>query len=84
MSAVLVRSNRDPAEILTGHDGYAVVLLTAADLAAQGQQIVRDPLPDEPDHVLIVGDKTKIRKRALAEAGKWVIRPAAAYPPAAP
>ncbi len=84
MSAVLADPSRDPSEVITGHEGYGLVELTAEVLHASGQQIVRDPQPDEPAHVLIVGKKTKARRRGLADASRWIIRPPAAHPPPDP
>ncbi len=80
MSAVLTRPERDPTDIIAGHDGYGVVALTVTDREAQGQRIVADPRPDEPDHVLVVGPKTQARRRAMARYCQWVIRPPEAYP----
>jgi hypothetical protein len=55
--------------------------MTLADLESRGQDLISDPLPEEPDHALATGNKTLATKRALAKAARWVVRPASAYPP---
>ena len=81
MSVVIAREGRDPAEILVGHDGFGLVSLTVEDLASVEQVVVHDPQDDEPDHALVVGTKTQGRRREMAKASRWVIRPPEAYPP---
>ncbi len=81
MSVVIARSGRDPYDILRGHDGFGVVALTVAELEAAGQELRADPLPEEPDHALVVGNKSKGQRRRMASSATWVVRPPQAYPP---
>jgi hypothetical protein len=39
--------------------------------------IVRDPLPNEPAHALVVGHKTTGSRRRWARAAIWVVEPPA-------
>ena len=75
MSVVIARADRDPQEVLQGHPGFGLVELGEVDLEALGQEIVSDPLPQEPDHALVVGDKPKGVQRNIAKAAHWVVRP---------
>jgi hypothetical protein len=84
MSVVLVRQGRLPAEVLRGHEGFGLVALTVDVLEALEQRLVVEPLADEPDHAVVIGVKTGGRKRAMAKAAVWVIRPPDAYPPVNP
>lgn len=56
-----------PAEsILNGHPGYGLVQYTAGYARAAGQAIVRDPKPDDPAHMHVVGPKGKGWRRRFA------------------
>lgn len=75
MSVVVARADRDPREVLVGHDGFGLVELSLEDLEGVGQQLAADPLPEEADHALVVGNKTDSRKRNMAKAARWVVPP---------
>ncbi len=75
MSVVIAREGRDPREVLLGHDGFGLVELTIEELEAAGQEVVRDPLPEEPDHALVMGTKTLATRRLLAKTRRWVVPP---------
>ena len=75
MSVVLARSGRDPTEALAGYDGYGLVALAISELSALEQQVIRDPVPEERDHALVVGKKTKAIRRQMSARCRWVIRP---------
>jgi hypothetical protein len=66
-------AGRDPHSVLTGHKDFAVI-----DARACGQGVCRDPLPDEPAHVLVFGPKPKSVQRRLAKASVWLIPPSVA------
>lgn len=75
MSVVIAIAGRDPMEVLEGHEGYGLVALTIEDLIEVGQVLVPDPLPEEPDHAVVVGRKTDGRMKTMAKASQWVINP---------
>ncbi len=75
MSVILARSGRDPIEVLAHYDGYGLVALDIAELSELEQQVIRDPVPEEPDHALVVGKKTRPTRRQMAALCRWVIRP---------
>jgi hypothetical protein len=75
MSVVIAREGRDPHEVLVGHDGFGLVELAVDDLRTFGLRLEPDPDPSEPDHAAVVGQKTKIVRRQLAKAARWVVPP---------
>ena len=64
---------RAPATVLEGHEGFALAAITAGIARDNRQAVVRDPLPQEPAHGLVVGQKTKRARSNMAKAAKWVI-----------
>ena len=54
---------------------FALAQVPVAAVRERGQDIQRDPTPDEPAHVLVVGHKTKKLMKAMARASSW------AWPP---
>lgn len=75
MSVVLAAEAGDPTGVLRGHPGYGVVAFEAGVARSRQQIVVRDPLPDQPTHGLVVGRKTDSVRRAFARAARWVRRP---------
>lgn len=75
MSAVIARADRPPQEVIAGYEGYGLVSLRVQDLIAFGQRAVPEPLPEEPDHVHVIGLKTDITRRQMAKSAIWVIPP---------
>lgn len=39
------------------------------------QKVVRDPLPEEPAHGLVIGNKTRSCRRNFAKETNWIIEP---------
>lgn len=75
MSVSVALPGRDPAELLVGHDGFALVELSIEDLEATGQTLVPAPTAEDPHHAEVIGSKTKSVKRILAKAARWVVPP---------
>lgn len=75
MSVVVARDGRSPLEILKGHDGYGLVELNIEDLIHANQYLQADPLPNEPDHALVVGPKTLSCRRTMAKSSRWIVDP---------
>ncbi len=63
MSVVIARvaaeNERSADDVLEGHDDFALAAVTAGLARECRQIIVRNPLPQEPAHGLVVGNKTK-------------------------
>ena len=55
--------------------GYGVVAISVGDIRSLELEVIFDPLPDEPGHVLVPGKKTGSIKRSLRDAARWVVRP---------
>lgn len=73
IAEVVLAGRRGPEVVV--HEGYGLASLKAREARECGQAVVRDPLPDEPAHGLLVGPKTKSVRRRLAAAACWVITP---------
>jgi hypothetical protein len=73
MSAILASKDRDPATAVpkTSPDA-GVVAFTAGFLRGLGLELERAPEPEEPDHILVRGNKTKSLRNALKNNARWV------------
>ena len=59
---------------ITLRDGAGVAEIETAAARDLGQEVVGDPLPVNPAHALVVGDKPKRVRRALRDAARFVDR----------
>jgi len=75
LADLMVELKKAPLDALSGHESFALAAITAGLARANGQAVVRDPLPDEPTHALVAGLKTKSVRRKLARGAQWVIAP---------
>ena len=77
MSVVLAEAvgGRGTAEILAGHEGFALAAVPVGVVRACGLGVIRDPLESEPAHALVVGPKPKAVQRRLAKAAVWAVPP---------
>jgi hypothetical protein len=75
MSVILAEENRNPSTALENYEGFSMVSLTARLVRDCGQGIARDPLPDEPAHALVFGEKPKSIRKKLAQAAEWIVSP---------
>ena len=82
MSAALASGCGGAQDVLTGHEGFGLVAFSAGFIREQGLRIVRDPQPEEPWHVLIVGNKTRGLRKQLTRNATWVVLPT--EPPSSP
>jgi hypothetical protein len=72
LASVLQAAGLPLTAALAGHDGYGLVSLTAGLVRSLGQIVVRDPLPNDPAHGLVVGNKTESRRKNMMEGCEWV------------
>jgi len=73
---VVAATNRDEYSVLRNHPGYALVAFTARLARQLGQGVEPNPLPDEPAHTYVFGDKKKKAvKEAFAKNAVWVAKP---------
>ena len=61
--------------VMKGHAGYALAAISAGDLRSRDQTVHNNPLPDEPAHAVVCGDKTKGTQRFFSRSAVWVIPP---------
>jgi hypothetical protein len=81
LGEVLAQTGRSPDSVLAGHEGFALASVTAGLARECSQGIAREPLPDEPAHAVVFGDKPKRIQRKLAQDSRWVIPPPALQDP---
>jgi hypothetical protein len=77
MSIVLGKDSlargRTGEALLAKFDGYSLAAITATDARENQQVVYRAPVPDEPDHGEVMGDKPKSVQRSFAKLAKWVV-----------
>ena len=79
MSVVLMddleNSGRSVTEVINDPDEFALAAITAGCARMNNQKVIRDPLPEEPAHGLVVGNKTKSCRRNFAKEAIWIVEP---------
>lgn len=75
MSTVLARPGRDPFPVLLGNDRWALAGVAVALVRELGWAVERRPTPEEPDHVVVIGNKTHGKRKRVARECSWVIPP---------
>ena len=75
MSATIASTTRDPQAALSGLQAAGLATMSVGFLRSIGQGIVRDPRPEDPDHVLVFGPKPKSFGSRVAKAARWAVRP---------
>jgi hypothetical protein len=71
----LVAEGREPVSVLADHPNFALAAISAANARECEQAVVRDPLPSEPAHGLVAGNKPKRIMSKLAKSSVWIIPP---------
>jgi hypothetical protein len=65
-----------PARALLGRwEGWLLAAIGAGVFRLDEQILVRVPTLDDPNHVQVVGRKTKARRRHWAKVARWVNPP---------
>lgn len=75
LADVVVESGRDAFSALAKHPGYALAAISAGHARECKQGVAREPLPNEPAHAVVFGNKTKSIQRRLAKGAIWIIPP---------
>lgn len=76
-SCTLWESNQDLDYLMNEHEHFGCVRIKAGDLRSEGLQIIRVPLPNNPNHCEVFGPMTsKAQARKLCGKATWV-----QYPP---
>ena len=76
LADVVRETGRTARDVIAGFAGFALSSITAGEARSCRQGVARDPLPNEPAHAHLFGQKTKAVKRCLAQHAKWVVEPA--------
>lgn len=76
IESLTVRDGRPPADVISNYPGYGLAAITAAHARSLEQAVARDPLPNEPAHGVVYGQK----KRGgiggkLRDGAVWVVPP---------
>ena len=75
LATLMQRENRGPRQALGGLGDYALASITAGLVRRCEQGVAHEPLPDEPAHGVVFGNKTKSVRRRFAREAEWVIPP---------
>jgi hypothetical protein len=59
LESVMVRDGRQPADAICNHPGYGLAAITAAHARSMNQAVARAPLPEEPAHGVVYGQKKR-------------------------
>ena len=79
LESVMARDGRQPADALGSYSGYGLAAITAAHARSLNQVVARDPLPEEPAHGVVYGQKKRGGIAAkLRDGAIWVVTPAQA------
>jgi hypothetical protein len=75
MSVIIRDQTMDTSSVLRGLPRFGLAAFTAAKARACAQRIIRDPMPEEPAHALVVGRKNPVAKRCLLAAAMLLVEP---------
>ena len=81
IESVLQDHGLGPELVIEDASRFALVAFTAGEARGAQQVIQRDPLPGDPAHAHVVGDKKKSLQKRLAKCAVWVIPPPFSGPP---
>jgi len=73
LESVMRQAGKPPDYALRNHPHDFLAGITAGVCRANGQRVGPDPLPDEPAHGYVFGDKPKRIRRALRDAACWIV-----------
>jgi len=76
----LDQDGRSPADARRTKPDWYVVSLIAGDMRQEDQGVLRDPVPEEPAHGNVVGEKGKSRRRRFKDLAVWVVEPSGEGP----
>jgi hypothetical protein len=76
LGELVVRAGRTPVSLLASYRSFALASFTAGLARQCNQGVAGDPLPTEPAHGLVFGDKPHSVRKRLARESRWVVPPA--------
>lgn len=75
IAELVVQSGRGPRDVLRDYDGFALAAITAGLARSKQQGVAKEPLPEEPAHGVVFGNKPRSVSKTLALGSEWVIAP---------
>jgi hypothetical protein len=76
IESVMTRDARPPEDALRQYPGYGLAAVTASHARSLNQGVASDPLPEEPAHGVIFGQKKRGGVGGkLRDGAKWVVIP---------
>jgi hypothetical protein len=73
IESTLTALNRSHQSCIDGYDGFGLAWFSAGTARANQQAVSRDPLPDNPAHGIVYGDKPTRVKKQLVEGATWIV-----------
>lgn len=79
LESAMARDGRPPADAIRQYPNYGLAAITAGHARSLNQAVARDPLPEEPAHGVVYGQKKRGGVGGkLRDGAEWVVRPAKA------
>lgn len=76
LESIMARDARPPADAIRNYPGCGLAAITAGHARSLNQKVARDPLPGEPAHGIVYGQKKKGGVAGkLRDGAEWVIKP---------
>jgi hypothetical protein len=73
IGSALTALNRTHESCLDGHEHYGLVWFSAGTARANQQAVCRDPLPENPAHGIVYGEKPSRVKKQLVAQSAWIV-----------
>lgn len=75
LAEVALEEGLSPDDLLGARTTFGMVALDSAKVTADAQTIIPDPLPDDPTHANVMGNKTGGIRRRWAKSAVVLIEP---------
>lgn len=75
LASIVIESGGDARSALASYPDWYLAALTAGQVRARKLGVIRHPLPDDPAHAGVTGEKTPSVKKYLAKTARWIIGP---------
>ncbi len=75
LASIVAENGGDARWALASYPDMYLAALTAGQVRARKLGVIRQPLPEDPAHGGVTGEKTSGIKKYLAKTARWVIGP---------
>lgn len=72
---VIEAEGGEPRRVLTNHQGFGLVSISARQVRSREQTIHPDPIPEESSHAKVCGPKRKSTRKWFVRQAEWVVAP---------